>query len=356
MESDTVIDEMAGARLSRRTALLCAALLAYAVSLGATEMPPPEPALYPAPEAVDSLLLDVARAGDGFVAVGDRGVILRSDDGESWRQVRVPVSVMLNRVAFADAEHGWAVGHDGVILHTTDGGETWHLQFRDVSAAFYDVLPIDADRALVAGGNSRLLRTGNGGSTWRAVDVGALGDMGWNFSAIARLNDGCLMLAGERGLLARACGESGWEQIRTPYIGSFYGVLPFEEHGAAIYGMRGHVFVAADVDALETVDSAMWDPYMAESVTDPQALAEMGWREIETPVEQSLYGGTLSPDGRVVLAGVGGSIVAGVLSGDSLARVPNGDSSPVSTLLVDDGSLLTVGRAGVRRVPFKVVR
>ena len=78
-----------------------------------------------------SLLLDVTRAGDRLVAVGERGHILYSDDnGESWAQtIKSPVSVTLTAVTFPTPKMGWAVGHEGVILHSADGGETWVKQF-----------------------------------------------------------------------------------------------------------------------------------------------------------------------------------------------------------------------------------
>jgi len=40
----------------------------------------------------------------------------------------VPVQVTLTAVDFADAEYGWAVGHDAVVLHTQDGGAHWLRQ------------------------------------------------------------------------------------------------------------------------------------------------------------------------------------------------------------------------------------
>lgn len=50
-------------------------------------------------KAATSMLLDIAKAGDRLVAVGERGHILYSDDkGESWVQAAVPTSVMLTRV------------------------------------------------------------------------------------------------------------------------------------------------------------------------------------------------------------------------------------------------------------------
>ena len=71
-------------------------------------------------------LVAVASAGNRVVAVGEEGVIIYSDDnGQSWTQAEVPVSVNLTCVRFATPLQGWAAGHFGVILGTTDGGKTW---------------------------------------------------------------------------------------------------------------------------------------------------------------------------------------------------------------------------------------
>ena len=86
-------------------------------------------------KASHSLLLDLARAGKRIVAVGDRGHVLYSDDeGKSWTQARVPVSVMLTAVYFPNAQEGWAVGHNGVILYSPDAGASWQLQHADKDA------------------------------------------------------------------------------------------------------------------------------------------------------------------------------------------------------------------------------
>ena len=70
-----------------------------------------------APLAPTSLLLAVARVGDRLVAVGDRGhVLLSADQGRNWTQSLTPTRALLTGVSFPDAQHGWAVGHDGVIL------------------------------------------------------------------------------------------------------------------------------------------------------------------------------------------------------------------------------------------------
>src|SRR5262250_1489383 len=75
-----------------------------------------DPATKPAeilPLAAKSLLLDVVRSGNRYVAVGARGDVLLSDDGRDWRQVDVPTRATLTAVAAVDAQV-WAVGHDGI--------------------------------------------------------------------------------------------------------------------------------------------------------------------------------------------------------------------------------------------------
>ena len=74
-------------------------------------------------------LVAVSQVGRRLVAVGDHGIVVLSDDGETWRQASsVPVDGLLTALSFIDERQGWAVGHGGVLLHTEDGGETWALQ------------------------------------------------------------------------------------------------------------------------------------------------------------------------------------------------------------------------------------
>ena len=82
-----------------------------------------------APLVTANNYLDIAYADSRIVAVGDRGKILYSDDqGDHWKQAVTPSEVLLTSVCFADARHGWAVGHDAVVLGSDDGGETWTVQ------------------------------------------------------------------------------------------------------------------------------------------------------------------------------------------------------------------------------------
>ena len=76
------------------------------------------------PRAARSLLLDVVRTPAGYFAVGERGHVLRSADGQDWTQLHIPTRSTLTTIAAHDGVL-WAAGHDGVIVHSTDGGQTW---------------------------------------------------------------------------------------------------------------------------------------------------------------------------------------------------------------------------------------
>ena len=59
--------------------------------------------------------------------MGERGTLLHSDaDGNDWRQARAETPrLSLNGIAFGKDGFGLIVGNRGVILRTEDGGTTW---------------------------------------------------------------------------------------------------------------------------------------------------------------------------------------------------------------------------------------
>ena len=194
------------------------------------------------PLAAQALLQGMARAGKPLVAVGQRGHRrLPTDGGASWKQASVPVSSDLTAVFFVDDEHGWAVGHDGVILHTADGGESWELQLygrtandlliaameRKVAAEpasedakkllaeaqrfkeqgadkpFLDVWFADAQNGYAVGAYNLLVRTADGGKTWESWFDRTDNPKLFNLYAI-RPAGGELFIAGEGGPRAEA--------------------------------------------------------------------------------------------------------------------------------------------------------
>lgn len=320
----------------------------------------PRPAVM-APRAATSLLLDIARAGDHWVVVGQRGNILLSDDASTWQQVAVPVDATLTRVRFLDAQRGWAVGYDGTVLATADGGRSWTLlQFDpDWAKPWFDLHFFDADNGLLAGANGTLRATSDGGRSWQPIDSPALAD-GPNLYNLVVLGDGSLLLAGERGFLARSTDRgTSWQRLRSPYTGSYFGALAVDARGAVIFGLRGNAFHAADIDAtavltdedLQAMRDAELDPDAASDTADPVSVVP-GWIELENDDFESLFGGVTAADGRVLLFGMNGRIMQVDFAAERLARLPVRSDNNMNAGAVAGDALVVVGTAGVQRLPL----
>ena len=108
----------------------------------------------------------VAEGADLIVAVGDRGLILRSvSGGVAWGQQGSGVSVALHAVDFGSALIGCAVGDSGTILHTTNGGRVWAVQSSGVTQTLNGVSFATARLGVAVGDAGTILRTISGGLT-----------------------------------------------------------------------------------------------------------------------------------------------------------------------------------------------
>jgi len=344
-------------RLWRPAAALCAAWMSLAGAVADTALAPAiappdlaRPALMVS-GAAQARLFDLTQAGERLVAVGQQGVILVSDTGEDWRQVPSPASALLTRVRFLDRRRGWAVGYDATILHTSDGGNSWTLQHRDPEArVLYDILFLDARHGIAVGGYGSYYRTADGGKTWQAQAF-PLTQLGQHFNRLLRLDARTLFIAGERGLLARSSdGGASWAMLRSPYVGSFFGAIPLGGRRVLVFGMRGNAYVADDIGTIPVQDPSKYDPYTAQTLTDPAQIAALGWRRIDSPIRESLFGGAALADGSVLLVGTN----AVALRSDAALRTLTPVTLPAAETLVDvlphAAGLWAVGRRGVQNL------
>lgn len=326
--------------------MLLHGLAAYAQDASSSDREP-LPALI-APKAAHNRLLDIAQAGSHLVAVGQHGVILRSHDGVQWQQLASPVGVMLTRVRFTAPQSGWALGYDASILQTADGGQTWVLRHHDPAArALYDLLFFDTQHGLAVGAYGSMLSTRDGGASWSEMD-NQIVDLGMHLNAVIALGDGALLVVGERGLMARSTDQGGtWFLIDGPYAGSLFGALPFGASGALIHGMRGNVYVAQDLASCPLIAAETWDPYARVTVTAPAALDALGWRNLESPVQESLFGAVLLDGDSVLLVGVNGTALRWDGAGTALQSVRTPAAETLTKVLSFNGRLLAVGRRGI---------
>ncbi|WP_205754798.1 YCF48-related protein [Azoarcus sp. DD4] len=206
--------------------------------------------------AARAMMLDAERAGDRLVAVGDRGVILLSDDhGRAWRQAaRVPLDATLTAVSFVDDRYGWAVGHWGAILHTEDGGDTWTTQRIDTDEdrPLFSVRFLDRQRGVAVGLWSLMLRTVDGGRTWTEVSLpspeGRRADA--NLMHIFSDRSGALYAVGERGSVFRSRdGGDSWTAHATGYRGTFWSGTALDDGALIVAGMRGSLYRSVDQGA-----------------------------------------------------------------------------------------------------------
>jgi photosystem II stability/assembly factor-like uncharacterized protein len=321
------------------------ALCAYAASSPAAA---PAPSI-PAAKAAHARLLDVAVAGDHVVAVGEQGVILISADGKSWEQRPSPVSTMLTRVRFVDAQVGWALGWDATILQTQDAGKSWALRHHDdKGGALFDVLFLDAQHGFAAGAYGQFLETSDGGATW-APRASVFDELGMHVNALLRLPSGTLVAAGERGLVAFSTDAAAtWTLLDTPYSGTWFGALPHGDSGLVVFGMRGNVFIAEDLARCKRMEASAWDPYTRENFADPQAIEARGWHRIEDRNRDSLYGALAFNAEAALLVGFNGVAERLDLTAKTLTRVAMPVSETLVKLAVFRGRLIGVGRRGVQ--------
>ncbi|WP_310568323.1 hypothetical protein [Hydrogenophaga sp.] len=295
-----------------------------------------------------SVLLSAAEAGQRIVAVGERGLVVLSDDrGASWRQAPSPVSVTLTTVRFADASNGVAVGHGGTVLTTADAGASWTLRLdgRRLAAVakaaaatpaaqqdaerliadgpdkpFLDVLLWDAKRLLAVGAYGLAFYSADGGVSWAPWMDRLPNPKALHWYAARRVGD-TLLLAGEQGLLARSDdGGQHFEPLTTPYKGSWFAAEIQVSGHFVVGGLRGQVWRSGDRGAQ--------------------------WTALPSPVPATITAMAVAPEGGLLLASQAGVVLR--LAGETLAPLKAAPVPMPSALLpLRGGPLLSLGVAGV---------
>ena len=276
------------------------------------------------PIAADKVfLLDLEKAGERLVAVGERGVVLYSDDqGQKWHSLRSPVTRTLTALAFANDREGAAVGHGGALLHTVDGGLSWQAVEADSGGESLLGVAAIGDRQLLAWGAFGLvLASGDGGASWeRRMILGE--DFDRHIAQILQ-TQGQLLLVGESGTLARSLDQGQtWQTLESPYEGSFFGALQTRAGALLAYGMRGNVWRSTD-----------------EGQT---------WSKAQTGTTLGINSALQLASGRILALGNGGLLLASDDDGVSFRALNNASKASLAQgVQLPNGQTLAVGEAGV---------
>ncbi|WP_343077601.1 YCF48-related protein [Pseudomonas sp.] len=308
--------------------------------------------------ADQSALLDVVNVHGRLVAVGERGhILLSGDDGNSWAQAPVPVSVTLTAVNFSDAQNGWVVGHGGVVLKTQDGGVQWTRQLdgRSLTGALaqalltaqnagderlarklqrlidegpdkplLDVRFLDPLRGFAAGAYGLLLATDDGGLHWRvACDLLESGE-DRHLYAIRRLGNR-LFLVGEQGLLYRSSDNGhSFAPLPSPAEGSWFDLLG-EGDELLLLGLRGALWRSED--------------------------GGVHWSQLRVDTQYSFVTGAALADGKgYLLADDGGGIWQLPAGAEEAHRLDSSARFPLTGLtFAADGEAVASGLLGTLR-------
>ena len=316
-----------------------------------------------------AVLLDVTTAGSRVIAVGERGVIVFSDDaGQTWHQAEVPTSVSLTGVQFPTPKQGWAVGHAGVILHSEDAGQTWTRQLDGRLAARLALEAAEADMnasgatgakaevarrqladaqrlvndgpgkpflalhfeneqsGFVVGAYGLMFRTTDGGKSWQPWMNHLNNPKGLHLNAIRAVGK-TIYLAGEQGLFLRSTdGGETFTRLATGYEGSYFTLAALSSGEVVIAGMRGNAYSSADQGKTFT--------------------------KVESPMPVSFSAITPLADGRLLFANQAGLVLESRDHGRSLQPLAIPRMPPLAGITeLRDGSVITVGFGGALRIP-----
>jgi photosystem II stability/assembly factor-like uncharacterized protein len=286
------------------------------------------------PGSLKTGMLAASLAGKRLVAVGDRGVVLLSDDdGATFHQAHsVPTRATLTAVFFLpDGKTGWAVGHWGVILTTTDAGETWTLQRDDVNVdqPLFSVAFTSAQEGVAVGLWSLLLRTRDGGKTWQSGQIapaaagqtpasdaagaapgGAGGaGSGKNLFSIFVSDKGTLLIAAEQGTVYRSTDAGAtWTSIDTGNKGTFWAGIRLKSGALIVAGLSGKIY---------------------RSVDDGET-----WKGVTPVTKSSITALTQAPDGRIFAVGLEGAMLMSADDGATFTASDRPDRLPLSAVIV----------------------
>ncbi len=112
-----------------------------------------------------------ADADHGWL-VGWDGVILATrDGGRSWQRQESGTDWDLMQVSFVDSHHGWVLGQDDegentLVLATTDGGATWETRWHDTDHDGIDMVFVDRRHGWMVAWDDVILASDDGGHSW----------------------------------------------------------------------------------------------------------------------------------------------------------------------------------------------
>ena len=130
-------------------------------------------------------------AGQKFIAVGDAGtVLLSNDNGITWQRIEPFTAQTFRNVFIKDSLTFFAVAsHDnglGEVFKTIDGGYNWTMMYNITNRSLRDIHFANDSIGYIVGYPSFVGKTTDGGDTW--LDISNLGNIGGELVSVYFLN------------------------------------------------------------------------------------------------------------------------------------------------------------------------
>jgi photosystem II stability/assembly factor-like uncharacterized protein len=173
---------------------------------------------------VADALQGVSMRGNLGIAVGISGRIVRSTDGGlSWVEVPRPTTRNLYSVSISNSIIA-ATGHEGTILVSPDNGLTWTPHTAGTASALFGVSAFGST-AVGVGGAGAVVMTINGGSAWGLTIIG---NQLTFFYGVSMVNASTVWLVGSTSagnVIAKSTNSGfAWNAETAPVTDQLFGV------------------------------------------------------------------------------------------------------------------------------------
>lgn len=344
-------------------------VIASLLSVTALADPLDEPAAQYKPD-LPLLIMDLAEDEKMLYAVGERGIILFSDDKDvEWHQANVPVRTNLI-AGFFKYPTKWVVGHEGVLLKSQDSARTWEVvmtgeeinklqvqyykrllksihdgdeeipdgfsledieflvedsqnfDFEGPSRPLFDISFFDEKHGLAVGAFGLILKTNDGGQAWKIANAELPNPYSLHLNAIETFEN-MAFIATEQGAVFYSENKGiSWKRIQSPYDGTYFGTLPISKKEIAFFGLKGNLYI--------------------------HNLAEDDWSKVETNTNRSIF--SIIPVGDEILISGNGALLKKTTSPNDFESGLSRSSVITNTLRVNSDSVLISGTFGIKEL------
>ncbi|MBL4827375.1 MAG: hypothetical protein JKY66_06630, partial [Spongiibacteraceae bacterium] len=219
-----------------------------------------------------------------FFLVGEQGSIIHSNDGRHWRYANTPVNHKLRAIA-SDSKGKVliTVGDKGTILRSDNGGDRWvqaELQLpknASINKTDFRVVIHDPNKNiwLAAGTHNAIARSSDQGQHWKLVSYNNSAAQREILSLFIEPQSGDLLFAAQRAAMGRSSdGGLTWKideldmQEKGNYIPHIVGFHPFENTLIATADL-GRLLISKNAGKDWTLQKLPTRGYFTDSAYDP---------------------------------------------------------------------------------------